>query len=145
MQFETPLDQYRFEKYVLEVAIATLERGGVTSKLNTYQLLAPVDAWDFPKYPAKTVILPPNVDLLGELKKFIQANEQCLQEPDCWLGTWINPHTQYYYLDITTTCSDLDEARQKAIAVSYKEGRKIVAMYNSKRDQTVYLWDDVLA
>jgi hypothetical protein len=73
------------------------------------------------------------------LKSFISANETFLREPDCWLGTWINPQTRCLYLDITTSCRDLDEARKLALDISAHEGRRIVAIYNSKRKETVYL------
>jgi len=142
MHFKTQLEKYRFERYVLDVAIATLEKGMSASKLDTYQFLAPVDAWGFPKYPSKTVILPPDASLREELERFIAVNEMYLREPDCWLGTWINPHTKHFYLDITTSCEDLEKARQVAMDISTREGRKIVAIYNSKLERTVYLWDD---
>ena len=139
MQFQSQLAQYHFEKFILEVAIMTLEQGISASKLDTYQFLAPIDAWGFPKYPGKTAILPPEVDLVDELKKFISAYEFHLREPDCWLGTWINPQTQHFYLDITTSRDDLNEAKALALEVSQREGRKIVALYNSKRNETIYL------
>ena len=139
----TQLDKYYFERYVLDVAIATLEKGGVASKPETREFLPPIDSWSFPKHPKQTAILPPDVDLVEEIKKFIAANEAYLEEADCWLGTWINPHTRHYYLDITTSCDDLDKARAIAQETSLREGRKIVALYNPKRNQTVYLWDDV--
>ena len=139
MHFDTPLEKCYFEQYVLNVAIATLEKGIATSKLDTYQFLRPVDAWGFPKYPGKTAILPPNADLVKSLTEFIYANETYLREPDSWLGTWINPRTQYCYLDITTSCADLEEARKAAITIGEREGRKIIALYNSKWEQTVYL------
>jgi len=142
MRFETQLETYYFKRYILEVAIATLEQGMTASKLETYRFLPPVDAWGFPKYPGRTVILPPGADLSEELVKFVEANEPHLREPDCWLGTWINPHTQHCYLDITTSCRCLEEARRVAMELSTKGGRKIVAIYNAKLDETVYLWDD---
>jgi hypothetical protein len=139
MQFQSQLARYQFEKYVLEVTINTLEKGGTVSKIDTYQLLPPADDWKFPKYPNKTAILPPEVDLADELKNFILANESFLKEPDCWLGTWINPHTHCYYLDITTSVFDLDEAKKMALEIGNKEGRKIVALYNSEQNEIVYL------
>jgi hypothetical protein len=139
MQFQTQLARYRFEKYILEVAIATLEQGGVASRPDTYQFLPPTDSWSFPKYPGRTAILPPDVDLVAELKAFIAANEPLLLEPDCWLGTWINPQTNHFYLDVVTACADLGEARRIALEVSARDGRKIVALYNSKRNETIYL------
>lgn len=139
MQFATLLEQCYFEKYVLEVVITTLEKGMSTSKLDTYQFLVPVDAWGFPKHPGKTAILPPDADLVTELKTFIQANRVYLLEADSWLGTWIHPSSHDYYLDITTSCESLDDARQKALEKGEEEGRKIVALYNSQRDLTVYL------
>jgi hypothetical protein len=139
MQFQSQLARYCFEKYVLEVAIATLERGGVASRPDTYQFLPPMDTWSFPKYPGRTVILPPDADLVAELKAFIAANKPLLREPDCWLGTWINPQTGHFYLDVATACADLDQARRIALEVSAREGRKIVALYNSKWKETVYL------
>ena len=143
LSLETQLDQYYFERYVLDVAIATLEQGGAASKLETYELLPPADLWSFPKHPQRTAILPPDVDLVDEIKKFIAVNQAYLKEADCWLGTWINPHTRHYYLDIATGCDDLDQAREAAQETSLREGRKIVALYNPKRNQTVYLWEDV--
>jgi hypothetical protein len=142
MLHKTETENYDFETYVLNVATTTLEKGATASKLDTYQFLAPVDAWGFPKYPGKTVILPPEANLVEALKTFIADNETYLREADSWLGTWINPHTGEYYLDITTSRQDLAEAQATARAISLREGRKIVALYNSKLDQTVYLWDD---
>jgi hypothetical protein len=83
--------------------------------------------------------LPPEADLVEALKSFISTNEGFLREPDCWLGTWINPRTRCFYLDITTSCKDLDEARRLALEISAREGRKIVAIYNSVRKEIVYL------
>jgi len=123
----------------LEVAIVTLEKGGAVSKLDTYQFLPPVDDWKFPKYPGKTSILPPEVDLVQELKAFILANEALLREPDCWLGTWIHPQTRQFYLDIATGHADLQEARKLALELGRREGRKIVALYNSGRNEIFYL------
>ena len=139
MQYQSKLARYRFEKFVLEVAIITLENGGTVSKLDTYQLLPPADDWKFPKYPNKTAILSPEADLVDELKKFILANESLLREPGCWLGTWINPQTHYFYLDIATSVSDFDEAKKIALEIGNREGRKIVALYNSERNEIVYL------
>lgn len=139
MQTQSQLAHYRFEKFVLKVAIATLERGGVTSKLDTCQILPSMDTWCFPKYPSKTMIVPPEVDLVEELKKYISANKQYLRESDSWLGTWINPQTQCIYLDVTTSCSELNKARKMALDIGNREHRKVVALYNSKRRETVYL------
>jgi hypothetical protein len=139
MQFQSQLARYYFEKYVLEVAITTLEQGGAASNLDTYQFLPPMDVWGFPKYPSKTAILPPDVDLVAELKGFISAHESLLRGPDCWLGTWINPRNQHFYLDIATGCQDLSTARRTALEISAREGRRIVALYNSKRHETIYL------
>src|SRR5947209_8695638 len=100
MQAKALLEEYYFEKYLLEVAIATLEKGMSASKLSTYQFLAPIDVWGFPKYPGKTAILPPESDLLRELRAFISRNRPLLLEADSWLGTWIHPGSRYYYLDV---------------------------------------------
>lgn len=142
MDFKAQIEKFLFERYILDVAITTLEKGGSASRPETFQFLQPTDVWRFPKYPGKTVILPPDADLLEGIKQFIELNQAHLQESDCWLGTWINPHSKHCYLDISTSRSDLEDSRQAALAISEKEGRKIVAMYNSKLEQTVYLGDD---
>jgi hypothetical protein len=139
MQFRTWLEQYTFEKYILEVSIATLERGGVTTNPNTYQFLSPIDAWGLPKYPGKTAILQPEANIAEELIQFIQVNTMHLQEPDVWLGTWINPNTQCCHLDITTIYPTLEEAMSEAFLRSMHESRTIVAIYNFKQNQTIYL------
>ena len=139
MQFQSQLAQDQFETYILELANQTLERAGTVSRVDTRQFLPPTDDWQFPKYPNKTVILPPGVDLAEELRKFIQANEHLLREPGCWLGTWIHPQTHYFYPDIATSVLDLEEARNMALEIGGREGRKIVAIYNSARNEIVYL------
>lgn len=139
MQLATKLKHYYFEKYILDVAIATLERGGATSRVDTYQFLAPIDAWGFPKYPGKTAILAPDSDLTEGLAHFIQANHTSLCEPDAWLGTWINPRTHCCYLDITAIYPYLEEARQEAFRLSQQESRSVMALYNFKHDQVIYL------
>ena len=136
-----PLDQNQFplERYVQEIAVATLENGGMAFNLNTCQFIPPMDRWEFPKYPSKTRILPAATNLGEELRSFISANEEWLREADCWLGTWIHPQTREFYLDITTGCEDVEVARTMALEVSQRDGRRIVAIYNSKRKQIVYL------
>lgn len=134
---------HRFDAYIREIAEATTERGCVASQLDTLRLLPPVDEWGFPKYPDRTVILPPDADLVVGLRRFVAANETLLREPDCCLGTWIDPGTLHCYLDITTSRANLADARRAAEDAGEKNGRKIVALYNSKRGELVYLRDDV--
>jgi len=139
MQFRSRLARYYFEKYVSDIAIATLEKGGTVSDLKTYRFIPPVDNWKFPKYPGKTVILPHDVDLVPELKNFIMTNESLLRETDCLLGTWIHPQTQHFYFDVATSRNNFEEARKLALEFSKRDGRKIVALYNSARNETYYL------
>lgn len=127
------------ENYLQEIAATTLTDGGAAFKLDTCHFLQPMDVWEFPKYPNQTAILPSNIDLVEALRGFISTNERFLRERDCWLGTWINPPTREFYLDVTTSCKDLDEAKKMALEASRRDGRKIVAIYNSKRKLTVYL------
>ena len=121
------------------IAAATRANGGAAVKLDSYQFLPPMDVWSFPKYPGKTVILPADVNLEAGLKEFIDTNERSLKEADCWLGTWVHPETHEFYLDISTGCMDLEEAMKKASEASERDGRQIVAVYNSKRKETIYL------
>lgn len=139
MQRPSHLINYTFEIYIQNVAKATFEHGGTASKLEGYELLSLMDAWQFPKYPSKTVILPPEADLVEALRSFISTNEIFLRETGCWLGTWINPQTRCFYLDITTSCNDLNQAKRIALEISAREGRRIVAIYNSMRKETVFL------
>jgi hypothetical protein len=142
MDIEPLLARYYLEKFILEVSIATLEHGGVTSNLHTYQFLAPIDAWGLPRYPEKTLILPPGVDISAGLRDFIQANTDYLYAPGSWLGTWINPSTHCCHLDITEICPTLEEARAHALQRSATGPRAIVAIYNFKQKQTIYLHEE---
>lgn len=128
-----------FEKYILEIVRRTLNFGGSASKPNMCGFLPSMDVWSFPKYPARTAILPHTVDLAHELREFIQRNETVLDEEDCWLGTWIHPGSGDYYLDVATGIGDLAEARRAAMQVGAAEGRRIVALFNAKRNETVFL------
>ena len=130
---------HTLESCLPKIASATFEHHGVAFKLDTCQFLPPLDVWSFPKYPGRTAILPSNVNLIDALRDFISANEHFLREPDCWLGTWIHSETHDFYLDIATGCTDLDEAKRMALEASQRDGRKIVAIYNSKQNRTIYL------
>jgi len=131
-----------FDEYLKNVAGKTQKNGGTASKPKTREFLPAMDVWSFPKYPARTAILPRTADLTRELCKFIERNKAVLDEEDCWLGTWINPQSGDYYLDVATGIADLAEARRVAIEVSAEEGRRIVALFNAKRNETVFLWED---
>lgn len=139
MYFANRLVRYQFERFVLDIAIATLKQGGVTSRLATYHFLEPIDAWGLPKYPERTRILHSRANIAREVRHFIQTNEGALREPDTWLGTWINPETQRCYLDITLICPCLEEARREARQRSQQGQRPIVALYNFKQKRTLYL------
>lgn len=129
------------EEYVLRVAAETIKKGGSASTINAKKFLPILDIWSFPKYPSRTVILPPTVNLATELRQFITENEVFLNEPDCWLGTWVNPRSGEYYLDIAMGIAGENEARKTAMKISLEDGRKIVAIFNSKKNETIYLWE----
>ena len=133
------LEQYSFERYVLKVCTMTLERGGTTSRPDTYPFLSAVYAWGLPKYPDRTVIFPPDANLPTTVTAFIQKNADFFKEKNCWLGTWINPQTNHCYLDITCIYTRLEEARREAITLCHRAQRKIVALYDFKRGRAVYL------
>ena len=129
----------RFDQYLEAVAEETLKHGGSASKPALCTFLPAQDLWSFPKYPAKTVILPPTVNLTDELRKFITQNADALNEEDCWLGTWIHPQTREYYFDIATGIENIDKAREVAVQAGQRDGRKIVAMFNPCKRQTIFL------
>jgi hypothetical protein len=129
------------DEYLKKVAEATRKNGGTASKPKTRTFLPAMDVWSFPKYPARTAILPPTVNLVDEIRRFILQNETYLNEGDCWLGTWIHPQTREFYLDIATGVADLEKARETAIKVGVEDGRRIVAIFNARRNETVFLWE----
>lgn len=128
-----------FKRYLEAVAEKTLQHGGTASNPITLEFLPIRDLWCFPKYPSKTAILPPTANLTAELESFIDQNRKSLNEADCWLGTWVNPQTGDYYLDVSTGIKGLEAARETAIRVGNNEGRKIVAIFNPARNETIFL------
>ncbi|HNF94796.1 MAG TPA: hypothetical protein PLQ75_09120 [Anaerolineales bacterium] len=128
-----------FEEYINEVTRKTIQEGGSASKPSSCIFLPIQDLWCFPKYPAKTSIFPPHINLAEELKNFIEKNITFLDEEDCWLGTWVNPQTGEYYLDISTGIENLEAARSFAIQAGQKDGREIVAMFNPRQRHTIFL------
>ncbi len=141
MQQEKELGAEYLEKFLREISNATLERGGVTCNLHTYEFLTCADAWALPKYPERTVILPPEANLIAGLHQFIRANAADLYVANTWLGTWINPLTQVCHLDITEVFSSLEEAGREALRHCQTNEHSIVALYHFKCNQTVYLYD----
>lgn len=130
------------EKFIHQVAMATLEHGGVTSNLSTYQFIAPIDAWGLPRYPEKTLVLSPDADIAAGLRHFIAENIDSLHAPDSWLGTWVNPFNRCCHLDIVEICATFEEARIQALQRSAASPRAILAIYNFKRRQTVFLREE---
>lgn len=128
-----------FDAYLQAVVTRTRHEGGTASKPATYEFLPPQDIWCFPKYPSQTSILPSDVDLHQALKTFISEHANALAEEDCWLGTWVHPDTHEVYLDVSTGISDLESARVAALHYGMNEGRPIVAMFNPKQNQTIFL------
>jgi hypothetical protein len=144
MRFDKILERCYFEKYVLDVSIATLERGGVTSNISTYQFLTSTDAWAVPKYPDKTIRVIPDEYLMQKIVQFIRTNESLLKEPDCWLGTWVDPYTSICHLDITTLYPCLEDARTQALSLNQRAKHAIIALYDCKQQQTVYLREEAI-
>ena len=139
MQIERHLERDLFEKVLWEIAIATLERGGVTFDLLTTSFLAPIDAWGLPRYPERTLILPPDACIAEGLRHFIQQNSSHLYAPEVWLGTWIHPQTNCCHLDITEIYPTLEEAQRIAHSRSLGRQQKILALYNFKHQRTLFL------
>ena len=133
------ISTHAWEQFVQAIAHLTRTDGGAAFKLDRCEFLPMMDIWSFPKYPGKTRILPPETDLVTAICEFIHANEMLLNETDCWLGTWINPYSREYYLDIATGHENLEEAKQMAYEAGLRDGRQIVAIYNSLRKETVFL------
>jgi len=128
-----------FERYLAEVARRTIQEGGSASKPSSCTFLPILDQWCFPKYPARTSILPATIDLVEELRKFISRNEAYLNEDDCWLGTWINPQSGEYYFDVSTGIEDQETAITSATQAGKEEGREVVALFNPKQNRTIFL------
>lgn len=128
-----------FEDYLITIIEKTLSQGGTASKPSQCQFLPVRDLWSFPKYPARTVIVPYTVNLVETLRSFITQNEAFLNEEDCWLGTWLHPQTREVYFDVATGIKDLNAARDVAHQAGIREGRLVVAIYNPLRNETIYL------
>lgn len=125
--------------YLAEVASRTIDLGGSASRPSTGEFLPDQDLWCFPKYPSKTAILPFSANLPEELQKFIVVNSSLLNQPDCWLGTWLNPNTRDFYLDIATGVEDFEEAKTYAIQAGKTENRQVVAIFNPLKKRTIFL------
>lgn len=131
----------QYYHYISQVAAITVNFGISTSCVKTYAFLEPIDAWGFPKYPSKTVITPVHTQkpLEHVIKLFIKNNRIFLEEEGTYFGTWIHPDTRQCYLDITMSHPDFEEARNIANRISLREGRRIIALYNSLHRETIYL------
>ncbi len=70
-------------RYLERVREVTLEHGWAVSHPVTEEFLRQADAWGFPKYPDRTVILRPDADVTAALEAFIATNTVFLQEHNC--------------------------------------------------------------
>ena len=131
--------RYGLHRYIRKLVTLTYQQGGITANVMPQEILGAVDIWMFPKYPAQTVIVPPGPALAPALLSFVQLHWAALCECDTWLGTWVNPETNYWHIDITAGCWTLEEAQQQAFACGARDNRPIMAIYNIRQHRTVYL------
>ncbi len=124
-----------------QIVRLTLDLGGATVDLRTMRILPAVDAWYFPRFPERTMIVP-QTDLAASVHRFIELHRDTLTDDTIWLGTWINPESHNCYLDLITRNADQHEALRLARSYSRLGGRKIIASYNPRRRQTRYVWDE---
>lgn len=124
-----------FNKVIEEI----MQSGGASVDVKRQIIVQPQDYWMFPKYPSKTRIIPKTMDLKREIDKYLEDCKVQLHEKGVYFGIWLNPKTNEYYLDITMTVGEMKEAILVAKKISIDEGRKIVAIYNPLRNETVYL------
>lgn len=118
--------------------------GGVTFDIRTSSVLNPSDVWFYPKYPECTAIVEKSL-VTNALYDFVAQEHERFHEDGCYLGLWRNPHTDTFYIDITTRSASKEYAVDEARRISIERGRKIVSIYNPVRNQTVYIWDEVRA
>ncbi|WP_216323777.1 hypothetical protein [Deinococcus aestuarii] len=104
----------------------------------------PVDPgarWLYPRHPGQTVILAASADWAAHLRSFMEAHRPLLeQEPPEWLafGAWIHPGGDLY-LDIVTGRFDEEEVRREALRAGEREGRRVVALFQSSSGRTMPL------
>jgi hypothetical protein len=121
---------------VEQIVRATLDHGGTTADLRTMKIVPAIDAWYFPRFPERTMIVA-LTDLDSSVSRFIEVHRETLITGNLWLGTWINPETRACYLDLITRTADQHEALHLARRYSRDGGRKIIAICNPSRRQTL--------
>jgi hypothetical protein len=123
-----------------QIVRMTVDHGGTTADLRTMKILPAIDAWYFPRFPEWTMIVA-LTDLDSSVSHFIEVHREMLITGNLWLGTWINPETRTCYLDLITRTADAQEALALARRYSRYGGRKIIAICNPSRRQTLDLDD----
>lgn len=96
------------------------------------------DEWYFPALPDETAIVQPE-QLERTFEDFAAKHKDKLLEDNMYLGVWLNPESNEYYFDINTAVADAREAIELAKQINTSSKRQILALYNPKRDRTVYL------
>ena len=123
---------------VEQIVRMTLDHGGTTADLRTMRIQPVEDAWYFPRFPERTMIVT-LTELGSSVSRFIELHREALITGGLWLGTWINPETRTCYLDLITRSADQHEAVELARRYSRDGGRKIIAICNPSRRLTVDL------
>lgn len=126
-------------KFLTTLLRKTFQFGGVTFKFSDKIFIDKIDTWIFPKYPSKTLIIPIKKISVNVLKFFIFKNYKQLCENNCYFGTWLNLKNNCVYLDINTSFVNKNLAIKIAKKISNTEKRNIVAIYNPKKNSTIYL------
>jgi len=125
--------------FLRKIVKIALSQGGVTADMVCRKILTNADMWLFPKYPDKTIICRHDSNLIKEINNFINANRKLLSQQHCFLGMWLHPKTRDYYLDITTSVKEQEQAIKTARKISRESERKIVSVYNLLTKKTVFL------
>lgn len=113
-------------------------QGGVTlscaSQSNVNEVMD--DRWYFPLLPDATEVVLAD-DLHYRLDEFMLCHQKRLKETNVYLGVWLNPENDSYYLDINTAERSKPKAIQRAKSINSTSKRQILAMYNPQRDETI--------
>ncbi len=125
-------------RLIEQIVRTTLDHGGTTADLRTMRIHPAEDAWYFPRFPERTMIVA-LTGLASSVSGFIEQHREALITGDLWLGTWINPESRKCYLDLITRSTDRQDALELARSYSRSGGRKIIAICNPLRRLTVDL------
>lgn len=94
------------------------------------------DFWYYTLLPDQTLICGHD-KLKPAFLDFVNKHQGELSKSDRFLGIWLNPEDNMFYIDVNARAKSPEETLQRVDNINRSSARQIIAAYNPAKDETL--------